>query len=81
MILSVNRDNASGWYLVMYGGFYLIGVRGDDRRDFFHGLLNAIVLWFFAQQILAFGFRPYDYLRYKGMYVWETFNGLFYLIV
>lgn len=81
MILSVNQDTVPYWYLMMYGGFYLVGIRREARRDFFNGLLNGVILWFFAQQIIAFGFRPYDYLRYKGMYAWETFNSLFYLII
>ncbi|MBE5851338.1 MAG: hypothetical protein E7299_00045 [Lachnospiraceae bacterium] len=80
MILSLNHDDVPYWYLMMYGGLYLIGIKNENRRAFFDGLLNGIILWFFVQQIIAFGFRPYDYFRYHGMYAWETFNGLFYLL-
>ena len=43
--------------------------------------LNGIILWFFVQQSIAFGFRPYDTIRYRGLYSGETQNGLFYMIV
>jgi len=81
MMLSVYRDSVPYWYLMMYGGFFLIGIGRDERKDFLNGMLNGIILWFFVQQIIAFGFRPYDSYRYRGMYAWVTFNGLFYLIV
>lgn len=80
MILSVNPDKVPYWYVMMYGGFYLIGIKKEDRQSFFDGLLNGVILWFFIQQIIAFGFRPYDDVRYRGLYVLGTFNGLFYLI-
>lgn len=80
MMLSVNPDTVPYWHLMMYSGFYLIGIKREDRIDFFNGLLNGVILCFFVQQIIAFGFRPYDYLRYRGMYAWPTFNGLFYMI-
>lgn len=69
------------WYLVIFGGFYLIGVPREVRGDFIEGMLDGIILWFFLQQTVAFGFRPYDYVRYRGLYSGETQNGLFYLIV
>lgn len=69
------------WYLMIFGGFYLIGIPQKLQRDFFCGMLNGIILWFFVQQMFAFGFRPYDYVRYRGMYSGETQNGLFYMIV
>lgn len=81
MMFSVCRESVPYWHLMMYGGFFLIGIGHDERRDFFNGMLNGIILWFFVQQIIAFGFRPYDYFRYRGMYAWETFNGLFYMLV
>lgn len=69
------------WYLIMFGCFYMIGIPIFRRNDFFHGILDGIICWFFIQQIVAFGFRPYDYVRYHGMYAGETQNGLFYMLV
>ena len=81
MILSVHGRILSLWMLLVFGGFYLIGIPELRREDFCQGLLNGIILWFFAQQIAAFGFRPYDYVRYRGLYAGETQNGIFYMIV
>ncbi len=68
------------WFLLVFGGFYLIGIEKGHREDFFAGLLNGIILWFFVVQTLAFAFRPYDYLRYRGMYTLPTQNGVFYML-
>lgn len=68
------------WYLLIFGGMYLIGIAPKNRSSFFDGLLNGFILWFFVQQIIAFGFRPYDYVRYRGLYSGETQNGMFYLL-
>lgn len=81
MILSVHGKILPLWMLLIFGGFYLIGIPRDHIEDFSQGMLNGIILWFFIQQILAFGFRPYDYVRYRGMYSGETQNGIFYMIV
>lgn len=81
MQLSVHEGVLSLWFLVIFGGFYLVGVPLEFRKDFFRGMINGIIAWFFLQQIIAFGFRPYDYVRYRGMYSGETQNGLFYLII
>lgn len=81
MQLSAHEGMVPLWYLLIYGGFAAIGVPNERIEDFFIGMLNGIILWFFVQQILAFGFRPYDYIRYKGLYSGETQNGLFYMII
>lgn len=69
------------WMTLIFGGFYLLGIKKENREDFFQGMLNGIILWFFVQQITAYGFRPYDRVRYRGMYSGETQNGIFYMIV
>lgn len=81
MVLSVHEKQHTLWYFLLFGSFYLIGIPEDRRDDFREGLLNGIIAWFFIQQIIAFGFRPYDYVRYRGLYSGETQNGLFYMIV
>lgn len=69
------------WYFMIFGGFYLIGIPQKNRRFFFQGMLNGIIAWFFIQQVIAFGLRPYDHVRYRGLYSGETQNGLFYMII
>lgn len=81
MQISVHRDIWPLWYLGMFGGFYLIGVLKEKEEIFLTGMLTGLVVWFFMQQTIAFGFRPYDYVRYKGLYSGETQSGLFYMIV
>lgn len=81
MFFSVHGKIMSLWMLLVFGGFYVIGIPKVRREDFSQGLLNGIIVWFFAQQILAFGFRPYDFARYRGLYSGETQNGIFYMIV
>lgn len=80
MQLSVHEGIVPLWYLLIYGGFAVIGIPKERTEDFFDGMMTGIILWFFGQQIIAFGFRPYDYVRYRGLYSGETQNGLFYMI-
>lgn len=81
MQLSVHKDIWPIWYLGMFGGFYLIGILKEKEEAFLKGMLTGMIVWFFVQQTIAFGFRPYDYVRYRGLYSGETQNGLFYMIV
>lgn len=81
MQLSAHETLWPAWFLVFFGCFYLIGIPDQLEDAFLYGMLSGIILWFFVQQIIAFGFRPYDYIRYRGLYSGETQNGLFYMIV
>lgn len=81
MQLSVHEGIVPLWYLLIYGGFAVIGIPKERTEDFFDGMMTGIILWFFGQQIIAFGFRPYDYVRYRGVYSGETQNGMHYMIV
>lgn len=81
MWLSPYNDIWPIWFCVMFGGFYLIGIPKEKEEAFMRGMLSGIIVWFFVQQTIAFGFRPFDYLRYRGLYSGETQSGLFYMIV
>ena len=81
MQISVHEGIVPIWYILIYGGFALIGIPCERTDDFFDGMLTGIILWFFGQQIIAFGFRPYDYVRYRGLYSGETQNGMHYMLV
>lgn len=81
MQLSVHEGIEPLWYLLIYGGFAFIGIPQGKTKDFFDGMLTGIILWFFGQQIIAFGLRPYDYVRYRGLYSGETQNGMHYMVV
>ncbi len=80
MQLSVHEVLWPLWFMFLFGCFYLIKIPKEKEELFLQGMLIGIIIWFFVQQILAFGFRPYDYVRYRGLYSGETQNGLFYMI-
>ncbi len=80
MQLSVHETIWPVWFLCLFGCFYLIGLPREKEEAFLEGMLLGIMTWFFVQQTIAFGFRPYDYVRYKGLYSGETQNGVFYMI-
>ena len=80
MFFSIHEGILPLWMLFIFGGFYLLGIPSHLREDYLLGLLNGIIMWFFVQQTIAFGFRPYDYPRYRGLYAGETQNGIFYMM-
>lgn len=83
VLMIVSRSNYI-WpfcYLVMFGCFYLTDYDKEEQEDLFQGILNGIILGFFILQGLCFVFRPYDEIRYKGMYANTNINALFYLEV
>ena len=84
MVLMIVSRSSYIWpfcYLVMFGCFYLTDYSKEEREDLFQGVLNGIILGFFVIQGLAFVFRPYDEVRYKGLYANTNVNALFYLEV
>lgn len=81
MQLSVHEVLWPIWFACLFGSFYLIGIPKEKEVLFIKGMLLGIIIWFFVQQTIAFGFRPYDYVRYRGLYSGETQNGLFYMVV
>ncbi len=68
------------WFLVMFGMFYIIPYSKEERECLWDGLANGIIFGFFLIQIFAYGFRPYDEVRYKGAYSNCNVNALMYLV-
>lgn len=68
-------------YLVMFGCFYLTNYSQEEQNDLFQGMLDGIILGFFIIQGLCFVFRPYDEVRYSGLFINPNNNSLFYLEV
>lgn len=68
-------------YLVMFGCFYLTDYTAAEREDLFQGMLDGVILGFFVLQGWCFVFRPYDAVRYVGVYSNCNLNALFYLVV
>lgn len=69
------------WFLAMFGLFYLTEYEEQDMQALADGLVDGTILSFFALQIFAYGFRPYDVVRYVGAYANSNMAALHYLIV
>ena len=84
MVLMVLSGSEYIWplcYLVMFLTFVLTSFTEEEQEDMLHGVLNGIILGFFILQGLCFVFRPYDKVRYVGIYSNPNINALFYLEV
>ncbi len=84
MVLMIVSRSTYIWpfcYLVMFGCFYLTAYNKEEQEDMFQGMLDGIILGFFVLQGLCFVFRPYDVVRYQGIYHNPNMNALFYLEV
>lgn len=68
------------WYLIVFLLFYMVPFSAEERRNLWDGLADALIISFFLLQIFAYGFRPYDELRYKGAYGNCNMNALFYMV-
>lgn len=84
MLLMIFSKSDLVWpvfYLIMFGCFYLTDYDKAEREELLQGMLDGIILSFFLLQGLAFVFRPYDEVRYKGIYFNTNTNALFYVEV
>lgn len=84
MLLMIFSRSTYLWpfcYLVMFGCFYLTDFSEAEKKDMFQGMLDGIILGFFALQGWCFVFRPYDMVRYYGAFGSPNMNALFYLVV
>lgn len=69
------------WYLAMFALFYATGYSEDAGSSLVEAMVDGTILSFFAIQIYAYGFRPYDRIRYAGAYLNYNSASLYYLIV
>lgn len=69
------------WFFLIYGIFYLTEYSEEDKTFLVEGMVNGTILSFFIMQIYAYGFRPYDEVRYKGPLSNCNMTALYYLIV
>lgn len=68
-------------YFIMFGCFYLTDFTEEEQEDLYQGSINGVILAFFVFQGFCCVFRPYDQVRYTGIYNNCNLNGLFYLVV
>lgn len=69
------------WFFAMFGMFYLTKYSLRDRDDMMDGMIDGTILSFFILQIFAYGFRPYDVVRYIGAFSNCNITALHYLLV
>lgn len=68
-------------YFVMFSCFYLTDYSKEDWEELLLGMADGVILAFFMMQGWCFVFRPYDAVRYVGVYGNCNMNALFYLLV
>ncbi len=67
-------------FLLAFGLFYLLPLDAGGKREMMLGAADGAIIAFFIIQIWAFGFRPYDVVRYSGAYNNCNINSLFYVM-
>lgn len=81
MILSVSQRLWPLWFLLMFGSFYLTSYKPEDKKALWDAMVDGTILSFFCVQIYAYGFRPYDVVRYPGAFENCNMTALYYLII
>lgn len=78
---SVDESTWPLWYLGSFGLLYLTSWSKEEKELLLDSLSSGLILSFFILQGLAFLFRPFDSLRYNGMYANPNMNALYYMCV
>ncbi len=68
------------WFFFMFGMFYLVRYSSEESEALWTSLADGVIIGFFLIQSFAFGFRPYDTVRYSGAYGNCNMNALFYIV-
>lgn len=68
------------WFLGMFLCFYLTEMNAEEESVMWDSLSTGFIVAFFGIQIWAYGFRPYDEVRYLGPYSNTNMTALFYLV-
>ncbi len=74
-------DYLSILYLAFFVVVYLTAFSTKEKKQLGDALIDGIIIGFLIIQGLAFVFRPYDTLRYLGMYSNTNINALMYQTV
>lgn len=79
--LSANDEIWPWQYLLVYTTIVLTEISSEDKVLIVRSIENGILISFFVIQGLAFVFRPYDRVRYLGLFSNPNINALFYFTV
>lgn len=77
-LISAYDNGIAKIYLCCFGIVYLTDFSEKEKAETADAVLDGIIIGFFLIQGLAFVFRPYDILRYLGMYSNTNMNALMY---
>lgn len=80
MIFSRSQYAWPLWYLIVFGCLYLTQWSKEEQSELLQGIANGIVIAFLAFSAYCCIFRPYDEVRYLGIYNNSNSNALFYVI-
>lgn len=80
MLVSRRHELWPLWYFVMFGAFYFIPFSKQEKKDMWDAMANGVIVGFFILQIFAYGFRPYDEVRYVGAFENCNMNALMYTV-
>lgn len=80
MIFSHSQYAWPLWYLIVFGCLYLTQWSKEEQSELLQGIANGIVIAFLAFSAYCCIFRPYDEVRYLGIYNNSNSNALFYVI-
>lgn len=69
------------WFLAMFGIFYMTRFHAEARNALMDGMVDGTILSFFLLQSFAYGFRPYDVVRYLGAFNNSNIAALHYLLI
>ena len=80
MVLSRHYEIWQIWFFGMFLCFYLTRMEEEEENLMWDALSLGFIWAFFMIQIWAYGFRPYDEVRYLGPYSNTNMTALFYLV-
>lgn len=80
MVFSVNDGTWYYWFFLIFGIFYLTNYSQKQLNCLFSGMVEGLILGFILIQWQACLYRPYDELRYEGLYANGNINALFYTV-
>lgn len=80
MVFSVNDGTWYYWFFLIFGIFYLTNYSQKQLNCMFSGMVEGLILGFILIQWQACLYRPYDELRYEGLYANCNINALFYTV-
>lgn len=80
-VLSRNKLIWPIWYFAVFSLFYIVSFDKKKWERTINGMVDGTIITFFVLQIYAYGFRPWDVVRYPGAYINCNMLALHYVII